>query len=267
MISTEFQNVLFAILREDTAALIAEWTQYFDEAEHAQQHRYYADFLAFFEECVQQGLDPESESAQAMINYLVKLSEIVGEDRFYRFRDSVYTCYLKFPVLGQVDRHGAFILENALALTRFFESLTSNLMTHYIQRRRDREEAAETELHEREAPMGEIWDGVLLVTLVGSIDSHRILIVIDKVLDRMDNTGMRHVIIDIGSVADINSEVTNQLLKLNSAVHFMGARAYMSGITPTIAKSLTHLDIHLGDVRTFASSRDALQEIIGRTDR
>lgn len=262
MINPELKGLLLESVRENSQVLIREWTDYFRDEDKDAQHRYYADFLAFFEECVEDGLERGSGSANALINYLVKLSEVVGEDLFYNFRDSVYTCFLKFPILHDLDRKGGFNFENAKAMTQFFESLTSNIVLSYIDERRRREGAAQAELEEREAPMGEIWDGVLMVSIVGSIDSHRVLTIIDKVLARLDNSGVRHVIVDIGSISGINSEVTSQLLKLNNAIHFMGARGYLTGITPLIAKSLTHLDIHLGDLRTYASSKDALKDIV-----
>jgi methyl-accepting chemotaxis protein len=60
----------------------------------------------------------------------------------------------------------------------------------------------------------------------------------------------------------MNSEVARQVIKLNNAIHFMGVNAYLTGITPAIAKSLTHLDIKLGDIKTFSTIQKAMECII-----
>ena len=62
----------------------------------------------------------------------------------------------------------------------------------------------------------------------------------------------------------MNSEVARQIIKLNNAIHYMGSTAYLTGITPAIAKSLTHLDINLGDIKTFSTTQKAMEAIIGR---
>jgi rsbT co-antagonist protein RsbR len=70
--------------------------------------------------------------------------------------------------------------------------------------------------------------------------------------------------VDISAIFDVNSEVSRQLIKLNNAIHFMGAKAYLTGITANIAKSLTHLDINLGDIKTFSTTKKALEYILKR---
>jgi len=118
------------------------------------------------------------------------------------------------------------------------------------------------EIEEREAPISEIYEGVIMLSIVGTLDSNRILKIIDKVLNRLEKSEIKNVIVDIGAIYDMNSEVARQLLKLNNAIHFMGADAYLTGITPAIAKSLTHLDISLGDIKTFSTTKQAMEYIL-----
>lgn len=243
--------------------LISWWLDYFPEEEHETEKRYYADFLSFFDECFASQLDPNSDEALALSTFMKKLAEIKGDD-FYRFRNSVYTYYLKFPIYRLLDREGLFHFEVVGKMTAFFESLTSRLIFETLVRKNEVLRVSETELAEREAPISEVWEGALLVSIVGTLDSHRVITIIDKVLTAIEQYDSRMVIIDIGAIFDINTEVANQIRKLCSAIAFMGAEAQLVGIKKNIAKAMSHLDISIGEIKTFRSARLALEAIVGR---
>lgn len=260
----DLKKILKELIENESEALVQEWGAMFeDDEEREEEYRYYDDFLGFFEECVEADLDPDSQEAQALIYFLIKLEEMRGEERFFHFKKSVYTCYLKFPILKKLEEKGYFTYEIVAKITAFFESITSRIIISLLSKNREIQQSTLAELEEREAPISEIWSGVIMVSIVGTLDSHRVLKIIDKVLSRLDKSEIEYVIVDIGSIYDINSEVSRQIIKLNNAVHFMGAKVYLTGITPAIAKSLTHLDIHLGEIRTFSTTKKALEHIIG----
>ena len=242
--------------------LINYWLEFFPEEEKEEEYRYYDDFLGFFEECLDSGLSPDSEEAHALAMFLEKIIELIGEDHFFNFKDSVYTCYLKFPIFKKLNEIGEFKYEIVEKVTSFFESLTSKLIVSILKKNREIQDSSLMELEEREAPISEIWDGVLMVSVVGTLDSNRVLKIIDKILLELEKKEIRDVIIDINSIYDVNSEVAKQLVKLNNAIHFMGSYAYLAGITPSIAKSLTNLNINLGDIKTFSSTRKAMRYIL-----
>jgi anti-anti-sigma regulatory factor len=199
----------------------------------------------------------------ALRHFLSKIKDIIGEDNFFHFQDSIYICFLKLPILKLLEKYGLLSYENIESITHFFETLTSSLVTELIASNKANQESSAKELEEREAPISEIWDGVLMVSIVGTLDSQRVLQIIDKVLTHLEGSNVTDVIIDISAIFDVNSEVTNQIMKLNNSIHFMGVNAYLSGITANIAKSLTHLDISLGDIKTYSSTKKALKEILG----
>jgi len=258
-----FKTKLIDLVQNDTNKLIDDWLNFFDdEREKEIQHRYYADFLAFFEECVHENLLINSDSAEALGSFLDKLTIQMGEEYFYNFKNSIYTCYLKFPLFHAIEEIQMFNFHNIKPLTAFFESLTSKIILKNVQANRLTSDANAQELEEREAPLSEIWEGVLMLSIVGSLDSNRILKIIDKVLDRIESGTINHVIIDIGAIFDVNSEVSSQLLRLTSAVEYMGCEAYLSGINANIAKSLTHLDINMGKQATYRTTKQALSKII-----
>lgn len=227
--------------------------------------RYYADFLSFFDECLQSDLDPMSDEAMALTNFLKKVAEIRGEERFYNFRNSVYTCYLKFPLFKALDNKNLFHFDFAAKMTAFFESLTSRLIFNVLQESNRAQQASSAELSEREAPINEILKGILLVSIVGTLDSNRVIQVIDKILGTLERLESEHVIIDINAIFDVNTEVANQLRKLYNAIVIMGSQAYLTGISKNTAKAMTHLDISVGEVKTFRSTRQAVEFILKET--
>ena len=261
----DFKKELLQIVRENTEELIGEWLQFFeDNGQKGDEHRYYDDFLGFFEECVEEDLDNRSDAAQALQHFLMKIKDIIGEDAFFNFHNSVYTCFLKFPIFKLLEQRGLFVSENIIPLTRFFEAMTSHITLELLEGHKESQESSVKELAEREAPISEIWDGVIMVSIVGTLDSQRVLDIIDKVLYSIEQRNAIHVVVDISAIFDVNSEVTNQLIKLNNAIRFMGAKAYLTGITANIAKSLTHLDISFGDIDTYATTKQAVEKIVAQ---
>jgi len=257
-----FKSSLLNILQNNSEQLISEWLHYFEDNQKDDEYRHYDDFLGFFEECVESGLDASSDEAEALKHFLVKINDIIGEDTFFHFNNSVYTCFLKFPILKLLEENKLFNLENVAPITKFFESLTSQLIVTMLQANKHHQITTTQELSEREAPISEIWEGVLMVSIVGTLDSHRILQIIDKVMHEIEKKEYSNVVVDISAIFDMNSEVANQIIKLNNTIHYMGVKPYITGVTGNIAKSLTHLNISLGDVHTYATTKKVMKKIL-----
>lgn len=257
----EIKQQIHQVIKNNSSELIEEWAQFFSESEQEIQSRYYDDFLGFFEECLEDDLNVTSDSAQTMAMFLENLYGILGEEYFFNFKNSVYTCYMKFPLFAILDRKGEFHYLIAKLLSSFFESMTSRMIINIVKKNQEIVRSTSFELEEREAPMSEIFDGVLMVTLVGTLDSNRILKIIDKVLKHLEEGNIAHVIVEINAIFDMNSEIAQQIIKLNNAIHFMGSYSYISGVNSNIAKSLTHLGISLGDVKTYRTTKAAMKSI------
>ncbi|MEA1892656.1 MAG: STAS domain-containing protein [Campylobacterota bacterium] len=258
----EFKEELQRILRERNENLIEDWLTLFNRDEIDKQHRYYDDFLGFFEECLERDLFVDTDEYNATVQFLIKLVDVIGQEEFFHFRHCHYLAYMPFPILRELEHSGNLNTENTKKILIFFESITSKIMLNILNDKKEFEKASITELEEREAPLSEILDGILMVSIVGTLDSSRILKIIDKILDRLEEGDIEHVVIDISAIFDMNSEVANQILKLNNAVTFMGVDAYLSGISKNIAKSLTHLGISLGDIQTFQKTKSAVAAIL-----
>ena len=261
--NAKFKTKLLEIIKNENEDLVHYWIELFEDENKDDEYRYYDDFLGFFEECLNADLDLHSIETEALKHFLEKLIEIKGEDKFFNFKDSVYTCYLKFPILKKMDEKGFFHYEDIATLTQFFEGITSSIIINLLRKNDEVREMTMQELEEREAPIAKVWSNTIMVSIVGNLDSNRVLKIIDKILNFLEKSEIDHVIVDIGSIYDMNSEVARQIIKLNNAIHYMGSNAYLTGITPSIAKSLTHLDLNLGEIKTYSNTQKAMEYIIG----
>lgn len=107
-------------------------------------------------------------------------------------------------------------------------------------------------------PVLPVWDGVLLLPLMGVIDSMRSQDIMNKTLTKINETGARIFVLDISGVSVIDTAVANQLIRVTKATGLMGCQSIISGISPAIARTLVELGTELGDVKTTATLRDAL---------
>jgi rsbT co-antagonist protein RsbR len=120
------------------------------------------------------------------------------------------------------------------------------------------------QLLELTTPVVKIWEGVLAVPLVGTLDSARTQVVMEKLLEALVETGSEHAIIDITGVFAVDTQVAQHLLKTVVAARLMGAECIVSGIRPQIAQTIVALGIEFGDIVTKASLADALRHALRR---
>jgi rsbT co-antagonist protein RsbR len=111
---------------------------------------------------------------------------------------------------------------------------------------------------ELSTPVVRLWEGIIAVPLVGTLDSARTQLVMEKLLDTLVATGADHAVIDITGVPTVDTEVAQHLLKTVSAARLLGAECTISGIRPQVAQTIVSLGIEFGDIATKASLADAL---------
>lgn len=114
-------------------------------------------------------------------------------------------------------------------------------------------------LQELSTPVIPIWEGVLLLPLLGIIDSSRTQDIMKKTLSKIAETRSKIFVMDISGVAAVDTAVANQLIKITKATQLMGCESIISGISPAISQTLVELGISVGEVRTTATLRDALE--------
>jgi rsbT co-antagonist protein RsbR len=121
------------------------------------------------------------------------------------------------------------------------------------------------ELLELSTPVVELWDDIVALPLVGTLDSNRTQIVMETLLQKIVDTGAAIAIIDITGVPTVDTLVAQHLLKTVAATRLMGADCIISGIRPQIAQTIVHLGVNLGEVTTKATLADAFQVALKRT--
>ena len=135
--------------------------------------------------------------------------------------------------------------------------------------RRIREEVItrqQQELLELSTPVVELWEGILALPLIGTLDSSRTQIVMESLLQRIVTSGAEIAIIDITGVPTVDTLVAQHLIKTISAARLMGADCILSGIRPQIAQTIVHLGLEL-NVVSKATMADALALALRRSGR
>ena len=123
------------------------------------------------------------------------------------------------------------------------------------------------ELMELSTPVVTLWDGVLALPVIGTLDSSRTQVVMENLLQRIVETGASIAIIDITGVPTVDTLTAQHLLKTVAAARLMGADCIISGIRPQIAQTIVHLGVELQDVVTKATLADAFGIALRRSNR
>jgi rsbT co-antagonist protein RsbR len=121
------------------------------------------------------------------------------------------------------------------------------------------------ELIELSTPVVQLWEGILALPLIGTLDSERTQVVMESLLERLVATGSSLAVIDITGVPTVDTLVAQHLLKTVAAAQLMGADCIISGIRPQIAQTIVHLGVNLSDVVTRATLADAFLIALERT--
>jgi rsbT co-antagonist protein RsbR len=121
------------------------------------------------------------------------------------------------------------------------------------------------EMLELSTPVVQLWDGILALPLIGTLDSARTQVVMESLLQKIVDTGAHIAIIDITGVPTVDTLVAQHLLKTVAAARLMGAECFISGIRPQIAQTIVHLGVELNNVVTKATLADAFRIAVERS--
>jgi rsbT co-antagonist protein RsbR len=121
------------------------------------------------------------------------------------------------------------------------------------------------ELLELSTPVVKLWQGILALPLIGTLDSARTQVVMENILQKIVDTGAAIAIIDITGVPTVDTLVAQHLMKTIAAARLMGADCIISGIRPQIAQTIVHLGVNLEDVITKATLADAFVVALEKT--
>jgi rsbT co-antagonist protein RsbR len=152
----------------------------------------------------------------------------------------------------------AALAQGVWAVSTLVDQMAQVTIASYQRYREDIIERQREELLELSTPVVKLWEGVLAVPMIGTLDSSRTQMVMESLLQRIVDTGSELAIIDITGVPTVDTLVAQHLLKTVTAIRLMGADCIISGIRPQIAQTIVQLGIDLQGITTKASLADAL---------
>jgi len=129
---------------------------------------------------------------------------------------------------------------------------------HKIQEQQKTILQQQEDLMELSSPVSKVWDNVLILPVIGTLDSQRTQIMMENLLQKIVATGCTTAILDITGVPTVDTQVANHLLKTVTAARLLGAECIVSGISPAIAQTIVHLGINLSNILTKATLQSAM---------
>lgn len=161
-------------------------------------------------------------------------------------------------VLQEEIKNSVELYDTLLKISRLFDSFSIIAFETYIKGREEVILRQTDEITEISTPVIRVWDGILALPIIGTLDSARTQVVMESLLTEIVESGSSVAILDISGVPTVDSLVAQHLLKTVSATRLMGAECIISGIRPEIAQTIVHLGIDLSGIVTKASLASAL---------
>ena len=184
---------------------------------------------------------------------------------------AMFVLSLKHPLFGLIREKMAKtpdkLFETIWSATQLLDKLALVTTDAYTSTREELIMRQQQELLELSTPVVKLWDGILALPIIGTLDSARTQVVMESLLQAVVATNSRYAIIDITGVPTVDTLVAQHLLKTITAARLMGAECIISGVRPQIAQTIVHLGINLEDVITKAKLMDAFALALQRSGR
>ncbi len=272
-------TVLARIVETKGDALLARWRELLAEAgatgggriKDAELQKQCRDFLAALGAGLTGGAatvgDEHFANARALLDEVSRSRATQG---FSPTETATFVFSLKEPLFeqlrGEIGDDAVAIANVAWEMSRIVDQLGLYTMEVYQRSREEVVRRQQEEIAELSTPVVKLWDGILALPLIGTLDSARTQVVMENLLQAIVSQGSEIAIIDITGVPTVDTLVAQHLLKTVAAARLMGADCIISGIRPQIAQTMVHLGVEL-DVVSKATLADALALALQRTGR
>jgi rsbT co-antagonist protein RsbR len=222
-----------------------------------------AGLLALFTPALATGSDVDTSEWQSVRSRLDQISRARATQGFSPTETAMFVFSLKQPLMKRLKQANASV-DDVWEMTEVLDKL-GLYTTEIFQRTREQViSRQQAEMLELSTPVVQLWDGVLALPLIGTLDSRRTQSVMEALLQRIVETGSEFAIIDITGVPTVDTLTAQHLIKTITATRLMGAECIISGIRPQIAQTIVHLGVDLGDVTTKSSLAGALDLALKR---
>ncbi|HEX6971840.1 MAG TPA: STAS domain-containing protein, partial [Limnochordia bacterium] len=202
-------------------------------------------------------------------DFLGEFSRTGARQGFSPAETATFVFSLKLPLFSRLRQEygtdAAGLAAEVWVGTELLDKLGLYTTEVFTKTREDVIVRQQQELMELSTPVVKLWDGILALPLIGSLDSARTQVVMENLLQQILATGSEIAIIDITGVPTVDTLVAQHLLKTVAAARLMGADCIISGVRPQIAQTIVHLGVELGDVATKATLADAFRLALRRS--
>lgn len=269
-ISEVLTNEQSSILEEWIKEQLAATTARADLISDAELRSESEHFLKTLVAAIKSGkVDIRGAEYAPLLEQLSNLSRSRGKKGFSPSETASFVFSFKQPLLASLRRaHGKDadgLADDIWAATILLDKLGLYTTETYQQAREEVIRRQQEEMLELSTPVVQIWDGVVALPLIGTLDSARTNVVMESLLQTVVETRSEIAIIDITGVPTVDTLVAQHLLKTVAAARLMGVECIISGIRPQIAQTMVHLQIDLGAVITKATMAEALRTALRRS--
>ncbi|SAK89535.1 RsbT co-antagonist protein RsbRA [Caballeronia hypogeia] len=216
-------------------------------------------------------VDFKSLSWQEVRAFLAEMSSQRARQGFTPVETAMFVFSLKQPLFtrlrGTLKGDPATLADLTWMISTLFDELGLYTTEVFQASREQVIVRQQQELLELSTPVVQLWDGILALPLIGTLDSARTQVVMENLLQKIVETGAAISIIDITGVPTVDTLVAQHLLKTVAAARLMGADCIISGIRPQIAQTIVHLGVNLSNVTTKATLAAAFVVALQRTGK
>lgn len=207
--------------------------------------------------------DPTSGSFDPVIELLSGISVVRARQGFSPRETGQFILSLKDALIEllreEMKDDPALLYEHTYRLSKLMDHFMITSFETYLKGREEVILRQTDEITEISTPVIRVWDGILALPIIGTLDSSRTQIIMENLLQEIVATGSGIAILDISGVPAVDSLVAQHLIKTVSATRLMGAECIISGIRPEIAQTVVHLGIDLSGIITKATLANALR--------
>lgn len=269
---------LAAILRNNEATLLDQWMaeqkrslQSRSRLSDADLRSQSQEFLRLLQEAATTGgtSDISLPQFEALKRFLAQVSASRAVLGFSPSETATFIFSFKQPFFTAVrstfKHNPEAVMEETWRASELLDKLGLYTTEAFQKTREEVINRQQQELLELSTPVVKLWDGILALPVIGTLDSGRTQTIMESLLERIVETGSEIAIIDITGVPTVDTLTAQHLLKTVTAARLMGAECIISGIRPQIAQTIVHLGVELGDVITKASLADAFRIALSKT--
>jgi rsbT co-antagonist protein RsbR len=259
---------LASIIEQHREAILTEWlremsgaTRRSDLLKESELQAQCSQFLDSLARASGTGTNAQAAAYEPVREILADISHSRAQKGFTPRETAMFVFSIKRPLFSAIrDAYGkdpSVMAEQMWSMTELLDSLGLFTTDAYLKSREEVIRRQQEDMLELSTPVVKLWEGILALPLIGTLDSARTQVVMESLLEAIVQTNSRVAIIDITGVPTVDTVVAQHLLKTVTAARLMGADCIISGVRPQIAQTIVHLGINLLDVTTKATLSDA----------